>query len=119
MRRASSRAVLDARACGLGIRAFPTSCITACLAQALVPHRADLRQLNEFAPRSLDEGLEETFTLTRLGVGSTLRQTPATTNMLESVLSLVEQRTGKSISGQSLQQERAKGDCQRRRAAAS
>src|SRR5712691_11445622 len=57
--------------------------------------RAALRGLNESALRSLDEGLEETLTLHRLGVGPMLRQTLATTNMLESVFSGVEQRTGK------------------------
>jgi transposase-like protein len=57
--------------------------------------RTDLRRLNESALRSLDEGLEETLTLHRLGGGPALRQTLATTNLLESVLSLVEQRTGK------------------------
>ena len=62
---------------------------------ALDDLRADLRRLNESAVRSLDEGLEETLTLHRLGVGSILRQTLATTNMLEPVFSGVEQRTGK------------------------
>ncbi len=62
---------------------------------ALDARRAELRRLNESALRSLDEGLEETLTLHRLGVGPTLRQTLATTNMLESVFSGVEQRTGK------------------------
>lgn len=62
---------------------------------ALNDLRADLRRLNESALRSLDEGLEETLTLHRLGVGPTLRQSLATTNMLESIFSLVEQRTGK------------------------
>ena len=57
--------------------------------------RAELRQLNEAALQSLDEGLEETLTIHRLGVNPTLRQTLATTNMLESVFSLVEVRTGK------------------------
>jgi putative transposase len=57
--------------------------------------RADLRRLNESALRSLDEGLEETLTVHRLGVGPTLRQTLATTDMLESVFSGVEMRTGK------------------------
>ncbi len=57
--------------------------------------RAALRPLNESALRSLDEGLEETLTLHRLGVSPTLRRTLATTNMLESIFSLVEQRTGK------------------------
>jgi putative transposase len=62
---------------------------------ALDALRPDLRRLNESALRSLDEGLDETLTLHRLGVGPTLRQSLATTNMLESVFSGVEQRTGK------------------------
>ncbi len=57
--------------------------------------RAELRQLNESALRSLDEGLDETLTLHQLGVGPMLRQTLATTNMLESIFSGVEARTGK------------------------
>ena len=57
--------------------------------------RTELRGLNESALRSLDEGLEETLTLHRLGVSALLRQRLATTNMLESVYSLVEQRTGR------------------------
>jgi len=57
--------------------------------------RVELRQLNESALRSLDEGLEETLTLHRLAVSPTLRRTLATTNMLESIFSLVEQRTGR------------------------
>ncbi len=62
---------------------------------ALDDLRADLRRLNESALRSLDEGLEETLTLHRLGVGPTLRPSLATTNMLESIFSGVEQRAGK------------------------
>jgi len=62
---------------------------------ALDDLRVELRRLNESALRSLDEGLEETLTLHRLGVGPTLRQSLATTNMLESIFSGVEQRTGK------------------------
>jgi putative transposase len=62
---------------------------------ALDDLRGELRQLNESALRSLDEGLEETLTLHRLEVSPTLRRSLATTNMLESVFSLVEQRTGK------------------------
>ncbi len=57
--------------------------------------RAELRRLNESALRSLDEGLDETLTLHRLGVSLTLRRTLMTTNVLESVFSLVEQRRGK------------------------
>ncbi len=62
---------------------------------ALDELRADLRRLNESALRSLDEGLEETLTLHRLGAGPRLRQSLATTNMLESIFSGVEARTGK------------------------
>jgi len=62
---------------------------------ALDALRPDLRRSNESALRSLDEGLEETLTVHRLGVSPMLRRTLATTNMLESVFSLVEQRTGK------------------------
>ncbi len=62
---------------------------------ALDDLRVDLRRLNESALRSLDEGLEETLTLHRLGVGPALWQTLATTNMLESIFSGVEQRTGR------------------------
>jgi len=57
--------------------------------------RANLKRLNESSVRSLDEGLEETLTPHRLGVGPALRRSLATTNGLESIFSLVEQRTGK------------------------
>jgi transposase-like protein len=57
--------------------------------------RPDLRRLNESALRSLEEGLDETLTLHRLGVGPTLRTSLETTNMLESIFSGVEQRTGR------------------------
>ncbi len=45
--------------------------------------------------RSLDEGLEETLTLHRLGVFRELGISLKTTNCLESLNALVEQRTGK------------------------
>lgn len=57
--------------------------------------RSELKRINESAVRSLDEGLEETLTLHRLEVGPALRQSLATTNGLESIFALVEQRTGK------------------------
>jgi putative transposase len=57
--------------------------------------RKELTRINESAVRSLDEGLEETLTLHRLGVGPALRRSLATTNGLESIFALVEQRTGK------------------------
>lgn len=62
---------------------------------ALEGVRGELKRINESAVRSLDEGLEETLTLHRLGVGPTLRRSLATTNGLESIFALVEQRTGK------------------------
>lgn len=55
----------------------------------------DLRRLNEDAACSLAEGLEETLTLHRLGLAEGLGQSLHTTNCLESVLALVEQRIGK------------------------
>ncbi len=61
--------------------------------------RGELKRVNEFAVRSLDEGLEETLTLDRLGVGPTLHRSLATTNGLESIFALVEQRTGKVVAG--------------------
>jgi putative transposase len=55
----------------------------------------ELRRLNEDAARSLAEGLEETLTLHRLGVVDRVGVSLATTNGLESILALVEQRVGK------------------------
>jgi len=55
----------------------------------------ELRRLNEDAARSLAEGLEETLTLHRLGLADRLGVSLTTTNGLESVLALVEQRVGK------------------------
>jgi putative transposase len=55
----------------------------------------ELRPVNESAARSLAEGLEETLTLHRLGVAGELGRSFKTTNVLESVMAQVEQRTGK------------------------
>jgi len=55
----------------------------------------ELRRINEDAARSLAEGLEETLTLHRLGLADRLGASLLTTNGLESVLALVEQRVGK------------------------
>jgi len=49
-----------------------------------------LERVNPSAARSLEEGLEETLTLHRLGVGDMLRRSLATTNPIESCLSTVE-----------------------------
>ena len=54
---------------------------------------AELRVLNESAARSLEEGLEETLTLHRLGVFAELGTSFKTTNLLESVMARVEAKT--------------------------
>ena len=54
---------------------------------------AELRVLNESAARSLEEGLEETLTLHRLGVFPELGTSFKTTNLIESVMARVEAKT--------------------------
>jgi transposase-like protein len=49
----------------------------------------ELQQVNPSAARSLEEGLEETLTLHRLGVPAELRTTLRTTNPIESAFSRV------------------------------
>lgn len=53
----------------------------------------ELRIINESAARSLEEGLEETLTLHRLGVFPELGTSFKTTNLLESVMARVEAKT--------------------------
>lgn len=55
----------------------------------------ELRVVNESAARSLEEGLEETLTLHRLGVFPELGVSFKTTNLVESVMARVEDRTAK------------------------
>ena len=55
----------------------------------------ELDQKNQSATASLAEGLEETLTLHRLGVFGVLGRSFKTTNCLESVNALVEERCGK------------------------
>lgn len=52
-----------------------------------------LRRLNPDAAASLQEGLEETLTVVRLGVPELLRKTLATTNPIESAFSVAEAAT--------------------------
>jgi transposase-like protein len=52
-------------------------------------HR-ELMDLNPSAARSLEEGMEETLTVHRLGVPDQLRRTLACTNVIESAFSIVE-----------------------------
>jgi len=62
---------------------------------ALKEIRRDLSERNLSAVGSLDEGLEETLTLHRLGVFPLVGISLKTTNCLESIFSQVEARTGR------------------------
>jgi putative transposase len=62
---------------------------------ALMALHAELEERNQSAARSLAEGLEETLTLHRLGVYGVLGRSFKTTNCLESVNALVEERCAK------------------------
>ncbi len=61
----------------------------------LLKLRAELEELNQSAARSLDEGFEETLTLHRLGLFGNLGRSFKTTNCMESVNAMAEQRCGK------------------------
>jgi len=54
-----------------------------------------LNELNPGASRSLQESLEETLTLHKLGLVRPFRQSLSTTNCIENVNRMVQQRTGK------------------------
>jgi transposase-like protein len=62
---------------------------------ALLAIRKELRLINESAAASLEEGLEESLTVQRLGLSRELRKSLKTTNVIESVLALVGQKTDK------------------------
>ncbi len=57
--------------------------------------KSELKLLNQSALASLEEGLEETLTLHRLGLFTQLGISLKTTNCIESVMSLVGQHTDK------------------------
>ena len=59
--------------------------------QALNTLHRELMDLNPSAARSLGEGMEETLTVHRLHVPMRLRKTLASTNVIESAFSIVEQ----------------------------
>lgn len=63
--------------------------------RALGKVRAELVLFNASAAASLDEGLEETLTLHRLGIFAELGTSLKTTNALESIHARVESRTAK------------------------
>jgi transposase-like protein len=62
---------------------------------ALGKVRKELELMNRSAARSLEEGLEETLMLHRLGLFASLGVSLKTTNCLESIMALVGQRTDK------------------------
>lgn len=62
---------------------------------ALQAIKTELRLINESAVNSLEEGFEETLTIQRLGMHRELMRSFKTTNMIESVMALVGQRTDK------------------------
>jgi putative transposase len=59
--------------------------------QALNMLHRELMDLNPSAARSLGEGMEETLTIHRLHVPMQLRKTLASTNVIQSAFSIVEQ----------------------------
>jgi putative transposase len=61
----------------------------------LLEIQAELSQINESAASSLKEGFEETLTLHRLGLFPLLGRSLKTTNCLESVNAMAEERCGK------------------------
>ena len=63
--------------------------------KALKELRTELDEVNQSAVASLDEGLEETLTLHRLGVFPLVGRSLKTTNVLESVNAQAEQRCGR------------------------
>jgi transposase-like protein len=63
--------------------------------ERLLKIRKELQLINQSAVNSLDEGLEETLTLHRLGVFQEIGISFKTTNCIESLMSLVGQKTDK------------------------
>ena len=63
--------------------------------EKLVKIRKELQLINQSAVSSLDEGMEETLTLHRLGLNRELGVSFKTSNCIESLMALVGQRTDK------------------------
>jgi transposase-like protein len=63
--------------------------------KALLKIREDLEQRNTSAVDSLDEGFEETLTLHKLGMFALLSISLKTTNCIESINAIVEERCGR------------------------
>ena len=67
-----------------------------CLRVSPFPCLRNVRECLSSAARSLEEALEETLTVHRLGIGAVLRRKLATTNAIESCLSTV-QRVARNV----------------------
>lgn len=63
--------------------------------ERLLEIRSELEEINQSAVASLDEGFEETLALHRLGIFGVLGRSLKTTNCLESINSMAEERCGK------------------------
>lgn len=63
--------------------------------RALNAIRVELKLINESAVKSLDEGFEETLTIHRLGLYKYLGRSFTTTNMIESIMSMIGRKTGR------------------------
>lgn len=68
----------------------------ACLRPTYAGPKRELSLVNESAARSLEEGLEQTLTLHRLGLFERLGRSLKTTNTIESIMALTGQRTDKT-----------------------
>jgi transposase-like protein len=63
--------------------------------RALQRVKKELSFVNESAVRSLEEGLEQTLTLHRLGLFEKVGKSLKTTNSIESIMALIGQKTDK------------------------
>jgi transposase-like protein len=63
--------------------------------KGLLEIKQELSIINPGAARSLEEGLEETLTLQKLALVKDFRQSLSTTNCIENVNRLIQQKTGK------------------------
>ena len=71
--------------------AYAPGGLRGCQTRAATCLHRELMDLNPSAARSLGEGMEETLTVHRLHVPMQLRKTLASTNVIESAFSIVEQ----------------------------
>ena len=75
---------------------FGLEAVDEALGERVVKRVADLDRSHPGAAGSLREGLEETLTLTRLGIGGSLKRTLESTNPCESMIECVR-RTSRNV----------------------